>query len=187
MILILFGPPGAGKGTQAKLIAREYNIKQLSTGEIFRNNIKNQTALGKKVKSIIDGGNLVPDEIVVDLVAETIQKPEYQNGYILDGFPRTVAQAEAFSQVLSKLGKGITVCIGLEVSDDELINRILNRGEGREDDTPEGIKVRLDVYHKATAPVMNYYKESGLYEGICGVGSINDIFNRIKNILDVYA
>ncbi len=187
MILILFGPPGAGKGTQAKLIAREYNIKQLSTGEILRNNIKNQTVLGKMVKSIIDGGNLVPDEIVVNLVADTILKPEYLNGYILDGFPRTIAQAKAFTKVLNSRGQSVDVCIGLEVSDNELIHRILNRGEGREDDTPKSIKVRLDVYHKTTAPVMNYYKDLGVYEGINGVGSIEQIFNRIKNILDVYA
>lgn len=187
MILILFGPPGAGKGTQAKLIAREYNLKQLSTGEIFRNNIRNQSDLGRMVKSIIDGGNLVPDDIVVDLVAETILKPEYMNGYILDGFPRTIAQAEAFTKVLSSRAQSVDVCIGLEVSDDELIHRILNRGEGREDDTPESIKVRLDVYHERTAPVMNYYKNMGVYEGINGIGTIEQIFNRIKNILDVYA
>lgn len=187
MILVLFGPPGAGKGTQAKLIANEYNLKHISTGDIFRYNIENQTDLGKKVKALIDSGKLVSDEIVVELVSDTISRPEYENGYILDGFPRTIPQAESFSKILKTAGNKVDACVGLEVPEEELITRILNRGQGREDDTPEKIKVRLEVYQNETAPVMDFYKKNGVYHGINGLGSIEEIFNRIKNTLDAYA
>lgn len=187
MNIIIFGPPGAGKGTQAKLIEDKYNITQLSTGDIFRSHIKNQTELGKKIKSILDSGKLVPDDVVVDVVADTISMPEFKDGYILDGFPRTVYQAESFDKILNQNGQKIDVCIGLEVPDEELINRISNRNEGREDDTPEKVKVRLEVYENETSPVKNYYKEKGIYQEINGIGTIDEIFNRITNILDKYA
>lgn len=183
MRIILFGPPGAGKGTQAKLIEKDYGIPQLSTGDMFRNAIKNQTPLGKKVKSILDSGNLVPDETVVDLVEETLDKPEFENGYILDGFPRTVPQAEAFDALLKKHGKKLNAFLSLEVPDDELMTRILNRGEGRSDDTPEKVKTRLGVYNDETAPVLNYYKKKGTYKAIDGVGTIKEISERIKKAL----
>lgn len=180
MNLILFGPPGAGKGTQAENIETHFNIPHLSTGNIFRENIKNKTELGKKVKSILDSGELVPDETVVDLVADELNKPEYDNGYILDGFPRTVAQAEALDKYLSKKGESIDHFLTLNVPEEELVNRILSRGEGRSDDTPEKIKTRLDVYQNETAPVLNYYKEQNVVKNIDGVGSIEEIFDRIK-------
>src|SRR5690606_1081117 len=143
MRLILFGPPGAGKGTQAKLLEESLNVPQLSTGDMFRNAIKNQTPLGVKVKAILDSGKLVSDEVVVEMVQETIAKPEFDNGYILDGFPRTVAQAEAFDALLANRGEKVDAFVAMEVPEDELVSRLVNRGQGREDDTPEKIKVRL--------------------------------------------
>lgn len=184
MKLILFGPPGAGKGTQAEKIESHYNIPHLSTGNIFRYNIKNETDLGKKVKSILDAGELVPDEIVVDLVVDELQKPEYKNGYILDGFPRTIPQAEALDKFLSSRDTNIDIFLTLTVPEQELIDRILSRAEGRSDDTPEKIKRRLDVYHKDTSPVLNYYKKQGLVKEINGMGTIDEIFDRIKGALD---
>jgi len=179
MRLILFGPPGAGKGTQSKLLENKLNIRQLSTGEMFRNAIKNETPLGKKVKSIMDSGNLVSDEVVVEMVAETIQKDEFSNGYILDGFPRTVAQAEAFDALLQENGGKVDAFVAMDVPDEELINRLVNRGEGREDDTPEKIKVRLQVYQNETAPVLAYYEKKGQARVINGLGSIEEIQQRI--------
>lgn len=184
MKLILFGPPGAGKGTQAKKIQSHYDIPHLSTGNIFRSNIKNETALGKKVKSILDEGKLVPDETVVDLVVNELQKPDYKNGYVLDGFPRTIPQAEALDDYLSAENTAIDLFLNLEVPEQELIDRILSRAEGRSDDTPEKIKTRLSVYHKETAPVLSYYKKQDKVKKIDGVGSIKEIFGRIKDTLD---
>jgi len=184
MNLILFGPPGAGKGTQAENIQNHYNIPHLSTGNIFRSNIKNETELGKKVKSILDDGKLVPDETVVELVVDELQKPKYKNGYILDGFPRTIPQAEALDEFLSSKGTEIDLFLNLEVPEQELIDRILSRAEGRSDDTPEKIKTRLAVYHEETAPVLNHYAEQDKVEKIDGVGSIDEIFGRIKEVLD---
>lgn len=187
MKLILFGPPGAGKGTQAEKIKNHYSIPHLSTGNIFRYNIKNETELGKKVKSILDAGELVPDGTVVDLVVDELQNEKYDNGYILDGFPRTIPQAEALDKFLSKNGTAIDLFLNLEVPEKELIDRILSRAEGRSDDTPEKIKTRLDVYHKQTAPVLNHYKKQGKVQKIDGVGTIEEIFGRIKKALDKYS
>lgn len=187
MRIIIFGPPGAGKGTQANLISEEYNIPHLSTGEIFRSAIKNETPLGKEVKSILDAGDLVPDEKVVALVEEELKNDKYDDGYILDGFPRTVPQAEAFDNILNKKGKALDAFLQLEVPEEELIDRILSRGEGRSDDTPEKIKNRLEVYRKETQPVLNHYKKQDVVKKIDGVGSIDEIFDRIKETLSKYA
>lgn len=183
MNIILFGPPGAGKGTQAEKIATHYNLPHLSTGNIFRENIQNGTPLGKKVKAIMDAGNLVPDETVVDLVASELDKGEYDKGVILDGFPRTVTQAEELDAYLEENGKKIDYFISLDVPEQELVNRILSRGEGRSDDTPEKIKTRLQVYRNETEPVMNYYRAKDAVKEIDGVGTIDEIFGRIKNTL----
>jgi adenylate kinase len=183
MRIIIFGPPGAGKGTQAKLISEEYNIPHLSTGEIFRSAIKNETKLGKEVKSILDSGELVPDEKVVALVEEELKDPEYDDGYILDGFPRTVAQAKAYDKLLEKKEEKLDALLRLMVPQVELINRILTRGEGRSDDSPEKVKNRLEVYRNETQPVLNHYEEQSVVEQIDGVGSIEEIFNRIKGVL----
>ena len=183
MRIIIFGPPGAGKGTQANRISEEYNIPHLSTGEIFRSAIKNETPLGKEVKSILDAGDLVPDEKVVALVEEELKDEKYAGGYILDGFPRTVPQAEAFDELLEKKGKNLDAFLQLEVPKEELVDRILSRGEGRSDDTPEKVKNRLDVYWNETQPVLNHYKQQDVVKSIDGVGSIDEIFERIKNAL----
>lgn len=184
MRIILFGPPGAGKGTQAKLIQEKYGIPQLSTGEMFRAAIKNETELGKRVKSIMESGELVPDQTVVDLVAEALMDSKFDKGYILDGFPRTIAQAEAFDRILQENGNELDTFISLEVPEDELIKRIMSRGEGRSDDTPEKIKVRLDVYNNETAPVKNYYEQQGKLSIVNGLGSIDEIFERLTSLLD---
>lgn len=184
MRIIIFGPPGAGKGTQAKKIEGEYSIPHLSTGNIFRTAIKNGTPLGKKVKSILDSGELVPDQAVVELVEEELNKEKYHNGYVLDGFPRTVPQAESFDRILSQKGTSLDAFLMLEVPEKELIKRILSRGEGRSDDTEEKVKHRLDVYHAETEPVKNYYDQQSIVKRIDGVGSIEEIFARIKDALD---
>ncbi|MEX0720532.1 MAG: adenylate kinase [Balneolaceae bacterium] len=183
MNIILFGPPGAGKGTQAKLLEEDFNIPHLSTGDIFRAAIKNETPLGMKVQSILDSGQLVPDETVVDLVADELSNEKYTDGYILDGFPRTVPQAEAFDFFLQKNNDQLDAFILLIVPEQELINRILSRGEGRSDDTEEKVKTRLRVYHEETEPVMNHYKKQGKVQEINGLGSIEEIFRRIKSVI----
>jgi len=179
MNIILFGPPGAGKGTQAEKLINYFQIPHLSTGEIFRENIKKETTLGKKVKSILDDGKLVSDGTVVELVADELNKPKYENGVVLDGFPRTVAQAEALESYFSEKGKKVDAFVTLSVPEQELVDRILNRGQGRSDDTPEKIKTRLQVYYNETEPVRNYYEKKGLVKEIDGVGSIDEIFERI--------
>ena len=183
MNIILFGPPGAGKGTQAEKLINHFQIPHLSTGEIFRENIKKETTLGKKVKSILDDGKLVSDGTVVELVTDELNKPKYENGVVLDGFPRTVAQAEAFESYLSEKGKKVDAFVTLSVPEQELVNRILNRGQGRSDDTAEKIKTRLQVYYNETEPVRNYYEKKGLVKKIDGVGSIDEIFERIVKSL----
>lgn len=183
MHIIVFGPPGAGKGTQAKKIAAHFNLPHLSTGDIFRENIKNKTPLGIKVQSILSSGELVPDETVVELITDELDKPEYKEGVILDGFPRTVTQAESLDDYFEKSGKKIDAFITLAVPEKELVKRILSRGEGRSDDTPEKVKNRLGVYKNETEPVLSYYKEQNLVEVINGVGSIDAIFDRIKGSL----
>lgn len=183
MNIILFGPPGAGKGTQAEKLIHHFQIPHLSTGNIFRENIKNKTPLGKKVTSILDAGKLVPDETVVELVVDELQKSTYDPGVILDGFPRTVIQAEALDSFFQENGKKVDAFITLTVPEEELINRILSRGEGRSDDTADMIKTRLKVYHDETAPVLNHYQEQGIVNEIDGVGSVDEIFERILNSL----
>lgn len=183
MRLILFGPPGAGKGTQAKLLEEKLNIVQLSTGDMFRNAIKNQTPLGKKVKEIMDSGKLVSDEVVVEMVEEAIDDPKFSNGYILDGFPRTVAQAESFDALLESRGEKLDAFVAMRVPDEELIKRLVSRGQGREDDTPDKIKIRLQVYENETAPVLAYYQAKGQAKVIDGLGTIEEIQQRLLGAL----
>jgi adenylate kinase len=183
MNIILFGPPGAGKGTQAKKLQDEFNIPQLSTGNIFRAAIKDETPLGVKVKSILDNGELVPDETVVDLVADELSKEKYEDGYILDGFPRTVVQAEAFDEFLKDNDDSLDAFISLSVPEKELVKRILSRGEGRTDETEEKVKTRLEVYRKETNPVLEHYQEQDKVQKVNGQGTIDEIFNRIKEAL----
>ena len=184
MRIILFGPPGAGKGTQAKLIEAHYNVSHLSTGEIFRTAIQKQTKLGKEIESILDDGQLVPDETTVELVKEELHQVKYDPGYILDGFPRTVPQAEAFDAYLEEQQLKLNSFLLLEVPEEELIKRILSRSDGRSDDNEEAVRKRLKVYHEETQPVIDYYDKQGLVQRVEGTGSINEIFTRIKLKLD---
>lgn len=183
MRLVIFGPPGAGKGTQALRISGEYGIPHLSTGSIFRSAIKNETPLGKEVKSILDAGELVPDDKVVDLVENELKNEKYDDGYVLDGFPRTVPQASALDDILDKNNESLDALLRLEVPQAELVNRILGREDERTDDTPEKIKNRLSIYREKTQPVLDYYQQQGLVKEIDGIGSIEEISDRIFTAL----
>ncbi len=157
LVLVLFGAPGVGKGTQAQILAEKLGIAHLSTGDAFRTAIANQTAVGKQVQRYVESGALVPDELVSQIVAEELQKPQYRSGVVLDGFPRTIAQAQALEKILSDLGMSVTAVINLVVPEDVIIDRLVKRG--RKDDRPDIIRHRLEVYHKETAPLLQYYQE----------------------------
>jgi len=180
------GPPGAGKGTQAKIIAGSYNIIQISTGDILRESIRQGRELGLKAKEYMDAGKLVPDEVVVGIVRERIQEKDASNGYLLDGFPRTKGQAEALKSMLSNLGQHLNVALNLAVPEEELIRRLLDRAqkEGRADDTEPVIKNRLKTYTEQTLPLIEYYKKEGILKEINGLGSMEDITGRIRQALD---
>ncbi len=212
MKIIMLGAPGAGKGTQADKICAKYNIPHISTGDIFRANIKNNTELGQKAKSYMDQGLLVPDELVVDLVVDRVKAEDCQNGYVLDGFPRTIPQAEALDAALAKSGEKVDFAINVEVPDENIINRMSGRracltcgatyhivynptkAEGvcdkcnaevvlRDDDKPETVKKRLDVYHEQTQPLIDYYNGKDVLNEVDGTQDMEDVFNAIIEIL----
>ena len=166
MRLILLGAPGAGKGTQAEIISEKYNIPQISTGAILRAAVAAQTDLGKQVETIMKSGGLVPDEVVIALVKERFGQPDCANGFILDGFPRTIAQAEALKQMLEERGQKLTAMIDIQVAEETLMARLLRRAtiEGRADDNEETIKKRFAVYHNQTAPLIEWFKGQGVYK-----------------------
>ena len=188
MRLILLGPPGAGKGTQAQRLVAKHGIVQLSTGEMLRAAVKARTAIGLKAKDIMDRGDLCPDEVVVAIVADRIAEPDAKNGFILDGFPRTVAQAEALEAMLAEKGLRLDGVIELRVDQDILIRRIesriaetLARGEQlRKDDDPEVLKSRLEVYRRQTAPLIDYYREKGMLRAVDGMAPIDDVTAAIN-------
>ncbi|MEG2512790.1 MAG: adenylate kinase [Acetivibrio sp.] len=212
MKIVMLGAPGAGKGTQAKKIAEKYSIPHISTGDIFRANIKNATELGKKAKTYMDQGLLVPDELVVDLVVDRIGQKDAENGYVLDGFPRTIPQAEALDKALQAIHEKMDYAINVEVPDQIIVNRMAGRRactscggtyhisynppkkEGicdtcdgnlvlREDDKPETVKKRLDVYHEQTQPLIEYYTNQKLLVEVDGTQEMADVFEAIKRIL----
>ena len=209
---VLLGPPGAGKGTQAVRIVERYNIPHISTGDIFRDNIKRGTELGKKAKSFMDQGLLVPDELTVDLVMDRIQKEDCKNGYILDGFPRTIPQAEALDQALKALGDKLDYAIEVDVPDENIVKRMAGRRACvhcgatyhivhaptkvenicdvcggdlilRDDDKPETVTKRLTVYHNQTKPLIDYYKEEGILATVDGTADLEDVFKAVVTIL----
>lgn len=212
MKIIMLGAPGAGKGTQAKKIAAKYEIPHISTGDIFRANIKNGTELGQKAKTYMDQGLLVPDELVVDLVVDRVNQDDCTSGYVLDGFPRTIPQAEALDKALAGLGQKMDYAINVEVPDENIIRRMSGRRacvdcgatyhleyaptkeEGlcdncggnlilRDDDKPETVQKRLGVYHDQTQPLIEYYTEAGILKEVDGTIDINDVFAEIVKIL----
>ena len=212
MKIIMLGAPGAGKGSQASRIAKEYQLPHISTGDIFRANLKEETELGKRAKSFMDKGELVPDDITIAMLLERIHKEDCKNGYILDGFPRTIPQAEALKEALAKKNEKIDLALDVEASDELIIKRMAGRRtcpacgaiyhivtlppktEGicdrcgadliqRKDDNEETVKNRLKIYHEVTEPLISYYKKEGILEEIDGAEELDKVFEKVKRII----
>jgi adenylate kinase len=210
--LILFGPPGAGKGTQAERLQGDFQLPFISTGDMLRKNVKEQTRLGKEAKGFMDAGDLVPDELIVAMAAERLQEEDAEDGFILDGFPRTLAQAKALEEQLSKLGRRVTAALLIDVPDEEVVRRLSGRRvcvksghnyhvefdppkhEGvcdqdgsrliqRDDDKPEVVENRLRVYHEQTEPLVNYYDEQGLMRRIDGTRPATEVHDHIRAVI----
>lgn len=181
--IVLFGPPGSGKGTQAQHLIEKFNLKQISTGDLFRYNMKNDTELGKLAKSYIDKGELVPDQVTIDMLIDELKKPTETNGFIFDGFPRTATQTEALETIVKEeLNSEISVCLSLIVDDEVLVERLLKRGKtsGRTDDSNEDIiRNRITEYYTKTAEVAELYKKQGKYAEVNGIGDISEISEKL--------
>src|SRR5476649_704003 len=187
--LVLFGPPGAGKGTQSQKLIEKYQLVHLSTGDILRGEITQGTELGLEAKKLMDAGILVPDEVVIGMISNKLDANRDAEGFIFDGFPRTVAQAEALDSLLKSKDSGITVMIALEVNDDELEHRLLLRGKGsgRPDDAnPEVIRRRIKEYNDKTAPVAGFYQNQGKFKSVDGTGTVDEVFEAICAAIDSY-
>ena len=181
MQLVFFGPPGAGKGTQAERIVAQHGIPQISTGEILRAAVSNGTPLGKQAGPLMAAGKLVPDELVVGIVEERLKEPDCAKGFLLDGFPRTIPQAEALDRALNKMGKKIQHVVSLEVPDTVIHERM--KGRGRADDSPETVQKRLDEFRRLTSPLKEYYQRLGLLRPVQGVGTLDEIAGSIKQAI----
>ncbi|TGC08481.1 adenylate kinase [Methanolobus halotolerans] len=214
MNIVLFGPPGAGKGTQAKELSQKYEIPHISTGDILRANVREGTELGLKAKEYMDKGELVPDQVLIGLIKDRLEKPDCVKGYILDGYPRTIPQADALDDILREISKPLDAVINIEVSDDEVVRRISGRrtcscGESyhqmfnppvqegvcdacseqlyqREDDREDVVKQRLAVYNEKTKPLINYYEKRDLLVNIDGNGTVNEVFGAVSRVMDRY-
>jgi adenylate kinase len=186
--IVIFGAPGSGKGTQSDKLIEHYNLFHISTGDVLRDNIRRGTELGQIAKGFIDQGQLVPDELIIDILAQVLDenKEQASEGVIFDGFPRTIPQAEALEHLLADRGTQVDAVVGLEVPEEELIKRILLRGKmsGRSDDNEDTARKRLETYHNQTSPLKAYYQEQGKYRAINGLGTIDGIFELIKEALD---
>jgi adenylate kinase len=184
--VLLLGVQGSGKGTQAKRLSSEYDIAHLSTGDMLRKAIAEGTELGRRVKPILEAGDLVPDDLMIELIRGRIQSPETADGFILDGFPRTMAQADALDAMLAEIDRPLSVVLELQVPDDIAIERLRKRAveEGRSDDTPEAIANRIDLYHRETKPLVSHYRLAGNLVGIHGDRSENEVFAEIQDAVD---
>ena len=184
--IVIFGAPGSGKGTQSERIVEKYGINHISTGDVLRAEIKNGTELGKTAKGYIDQGQLIPDELMIDILASVFDSFKDSKGVIFDGFPRTIAQAEALKKMLAERGQDVSVMVDLEVPEDELMVRLIKRGKdsGRADDNEETIKKRLHVYHSQTAALIDWYKNEKKYQHINGLGTMEGIFAEICEAID---
>lgn len=185
--IVIFGAPGAGKGTQSDKLIEKYGLGHISTGDVLRNEIKNGTELGQTAKGYIDNGQLIPDDLMVTILASVYDGFGKEHaGVIFDGFPRTIPQAEALKKMLAERGHQIDAMIELSVPEDELMARLLNRGKltGRSDDNEETIKKRLDVYHNQTAPLIDWYENEGIHHHVEGLGTVDEIFDRICAVVD---
>ena len=186
--IVIFGAPGSGKGTQSERLIDQYGLHHISTGDVLRSHMARGTELGKIAESFISQGQLIPDELMINILADVLDSnpAATQKGVIFDGFPRTIPQAKALNELLAKRGTEVHAVIGLEVDDEELVDRLIKRGQmsGRSDDNLETINKRLTVYHSQTSPLRDYYMTEGKYKAIEGKGSIDDIFNAIKKSID---
>jgi len=184
--LLLLGVQGSGKGTQAKRLAAEYGLEHLSTGDMLRQAIAEDTELGRRVKPILEAGDLVPDDLMIELIRKRLEAPEAAVGFILDGFPRTMAQADALDSMLAEIVRPLSVVLELQVPDDVAIQRLRKRAveEGRSDDTPEAIANRIDLYHRETKPLVSHYRLAGNLVGIQGDRSENEVFSEIQQAVE---
>ena len=189
MNVLLLGPQGSGKGTQAKRIAEEYGLTHVATGDMLRAAIASGTPLGQRLKPIVESGQLVSDDLMIELIRERLRDPETASGFILDGFPRTMAQAEALDAMLREIERELDITFELQVRDQVSVERLLKRAreEGRADDTPEVIAERLATYHRETEPLVEHYRARGNLVGIHGVGTVNEVFAEIQEALEQVA
>lgn len=189
MNVLLLGPQGSGKGTQAKRIAAEYGIPHIATGDILRGAIEDETELGRRVKPILESGQLVPDELMIDLIRDRLGRPDAEAGFILDGFPRTSPQADALDSMLDEIGRSLSIVFEFQLPDDIAKQRLLRRAEleGRADDTSDVIDRRLELYHELTEPLVEHYRLQGNLVGIHGNRSVNEVFSEVQEALEQVA